>query len=80
MELQIKVDNEKLQEYVNEAVSNIKKEFVDRDALTKAIKNIKDDIFNKSEYIIDNNGVAHRAIHPLDVIDIINERLQEVEE
>ena len=45
-----------------------------------AIKQIKDDVINQSEYITDDHGIIHKVIDPIMVIDIINERLQGCDE
>jgi hypothetical protein len=48
--------------------------------IQEAIKKIKDDVIRKSEILIDDDGIARKIIDPLVVIEIINERLQEIEE
>lgn len=48
--------------------------------IKEAIKHIKDDVVKKSRVLVDDDGVMHKVIDPLDVVEIINERLDEVEE
>ena len=48
--------------------------------IQEAIKHIKDDVIENSVVMIDADGIRRKVIDPLDVVEIINERLDEVEE